>query len=71
MITYPSEEAAEARVTALRRIGMWPAVIALPSGRFRLSVDLPGTVDGIAADLCIPNTRRGRDYRDRRTLGQR
>jgi hypothetical protein len=60
MITYPTEEAAVARMEALRRIGIWPAVIALPSGRWRLSADLPGTVPSIAAEHGLPDTWRTR-----------
>jgi hypothetical protein len=75
MPTYPSQEIAEARAEALKRIGIWPAVIAQADGRFRLSTDFEGVVDGIAADLGVPNTRRGgrsQGYRDRRQArGQR
>jgi hypothetical protein len=60
MITYPTEETAVARMEALKRIGIWPAVILLPSGRWRLSVDLPGTIPSIAAERGLPNTRRTR-----------
>lgn len=75
MGTYPTEEDANARMEALKRIGIWPAVIPLPDGRWRLSTDIDGPIDGIAASMGLPNTRRGgrpREYRDRRRArGQR
>jgi hypothetical protein len=70
-ITYGSEDAANGRVRALRRIGLWPAVIPQADGRWRLSVDLPGTVGEIAAERGLPDTRpKTAEHRDRRVRGQ-
>jgi hypothetical protein len=37
--SYPSEESALRRVQQLRAAGMWPGVVPLPDGRFRLTHD--------------------------------
>jgi hypothetical protein len=69
MRTYPTEELADARVTALRRIGIWPAVIPQADGRFRLSVDLAGPLEEEAHERGLPVThRRGGPGRPRRGM---
>jgi len=71
MRSYASEEAAAARAAQLQQIGIWPAIIPQADGRFRLSVNLPGSLEDAARERGLPSGHNRRHKpRDRRVRGQ-